>query len=124
MKLLLIDDEEDIRKLGKLGLEAGGRFRTTVAASAPEGLELAHRDPPGVIVMDVMMPGMDGLAALAAIRSSQTLRRVPVILMSAKAQPYDIARYLELGATGVIVKPFDPLTLAAEVRAILEQPPY
>ncbi len=121
MRVLLIDDEEDIRKVGRLSLEAVGQFDTAVAASAREGFDLARSSRPDVIVMDMMMPVVDGLAALAELKSSPELNDIPVIFMTAKAQHAEIAFYLECGAIGVVKKPFDPMTLPGEITAILDQ---
>lgn len=121
MKVLLIDDEEDIRKVGRLSLEAVGHFATAVAASAREGFELARQDRPDLIVMDMMMPDVDGLAALSELRNIEDLKDIPVIFMTAKAQHAEIAYYIECGAIGVVKKPFDPMTLPSEINAILEQ---
>jgi CheY-like chemotaxis protein len=121
MKVLLIDDDEDIRKVGRLSLEAVGNFQTAIAASAREGIEAATTDRPDLILMDMMMPGMDGLTALQEIHQTAGLEAVPIVFMTAKVQRSDIDRYVALGAVGVIRKPFDPLTLPEEIRAILER---
>jgi two-component system, OmpR family, response regulator len=120
MKVLLIDDEEDIRKIGRLSLEAVGKFETVVAATAAEGIALAKASPPDLILMDMMMPGMDGLAALAELQATPGLASVPVLFMTAKVQREEIEHYVSVGAIGVIQKPFDPMTLPAEIRKILD----
>jgi two-component system, OmpR family, response regulator len=120
MKVLLIDDEEDIRKIGRLSLEAVGKFETTVAASAAEGIALAKASLPDLILMDMTMPGMDGLAALAELQATPGLERVPVLFLTAKVQHEEIEHYVSVGAVGVIQKPFDPMTLPAEIRTILD----
>ena len=119
MKVLLVDDEEDIRKIGRLSLEAVGKFQTVVAATAAEALALAAAEHPDLILMDMMMPGMDGLAALAALRRVPTMKAIPVVFMTARVQRIDIAHYLSAGAIGVIGKPFDPMTLPDELRRLL-----
>ena len=119
MKVLMVDDEEDIRKVGRLSLESVGQFTTAVAASAEEGLGVAESFQPDVILMDMMMPGMDGLEALAIILSNDRLRHIPVVIMTAKVQRAEIALYLQRGAIGVIQKPFDPLTLPDQLRELL-----
>ena len=119
MKVLLVDDEEDIRKIGRLSLEAVGRFQTLVASSAREGIELAAAELPDLILMDMMMPNMDGLAALAELRRRPELRHIPVVFMTAKVQPFEVAHYLAMGAAGVIQKPFDPMMLPDELRRIV-----
>lgn len=119
MKILMIDDEEDIRKVGLLSLERVGKFQVRQAANAPDGLALARQDPPDVILLDVMMPGMDGPAALEEILKEPALAKIPVIFLTAKVQAQDLERYLGLGATGVIQKPFNPMTLPGEIRDLL-----
>lgn len=120
MKVILVDDEEDIRKVGRLSLEAVGHFTTAVVSSAREGFDLARSDRPDVIVMDMMMPDVDGLTALAELQSIPDLKDIPVIFMTAKAQPAEIAHYLELGAIGVVRKPFDPMTLPNEINSLMQ----
>ncbi len=119
MKILLIDDEPDIRKIGRLSLEAVGKFEVVLAAGAAEGLALARTERPDAILLDMMMPGMDGLAALGELRAAPDLATVPVIFMTARVQRHEVERYLGLGAAGVIQKPFDPMTLPDEVRRLL-----
>jgi CheY-like chemotaxis protein len=119
VKILLVDDEEDIRRLGRLSLESVGRFATVIAASAAEALVIAAAERPDLIVMDLLMPEMDGIAALAALRADPMLRSIPVVFMTARAEPADQQRYLELGAIGVIRKPFDPMTLPGELRKLV-----
>ena len=121
MKVLLIDDEEDIRKLGKLSLEAVGKFDTTVAASGAAGVVAATADPPDVILLDVMMPEMDGLATYAELVKIPTLKNVPIILITAKVQRSEIAQYLAMGAAGIIPKPFDPMTLPSDILKIFRR---
>ncbi len=123
MKVLLVDDEEDIRKIGRLSLEAVGKFKVMLAASASEALSLARSDPPDLILMDMMMPGMDGLSALAELQSDAALNAIPVLFMTAKVQRSEIDHYLSVGAIGVIQKPFDPMTLPAEIKRIMDARP-
>ncbi len=120
MKVLLVDDEADIRTIGRLGLERIGKLETLVAASAHEALELARTEHPDVILLDVLMPEVDGLAALAALREDPALRTIPVVFLTGRASSADVARYLALGAIGVIAKPFDPVELPAAVHRMLE----
>lgn len=121
MKVLLIDDEEDIRKVGQLSLEAVGHFETFLANSGRAGLELAAAGRPDVILLDMMMPGMDGMTVLAELKATADLEAIPVIFMTAKVRREEVARYLAAGASGVIQKPFDPMTLPDEIRAILRE---
>jgi CheY-like chemotaxis protein len=118
MKVLLVDDEADIRKIAKLSLEAVGKMQTLVAANAAEALALAASEHPDLILMDVMMPEMDGPTALGKLRADAATASIPVIFMTAKVQRAEVDHYKGLGALGVIGKPFDPMTLATEIRRI------
>lgn len=118
MKILMIDDEEDIRKVGRLSLERVGKFAVVQACSGPDGLNLAEKELPDLILLDVMMPGVDGPETLARLKQSDSLKNTPVIFMTARVQPQDLERYHQMGAIGVVQKPFDPMTLPDEIRAI------
>ncbi len=120
-KVLMIDDEPDIRQVGRLALKAVGKWEVALAASGSEGVELAAREKPDVILLDVMMPGMDGLTTFARLRAQDATARTPVIFMTAKVQNHEIAQYLALGALGVITKPFDPMLLPREIQRIFDQ---
>ena len=119
MKVLLVDDEEHIRKIGRLSLEAVGKFETVVAANAEQALALARTEQPDLILMDMMMPIMDGMAALAALQNAPALRGIPVVFMTAKVQPSEVELYMRMGALGVIEKPFDPMTLPDVIRQLM-----
>lgn len=116
--ILYVEDEPDIRTVAQLALEAVGGFTLKVCASGEEALQAGPSSNPDLILLDVMMPGMDGPATLAALREVQALKDTPVIFMTAKVQPGEIQLYRELGALDVISKPFDPMTLAEQVRTI------
>ncbi len=121
MKILLVDDEADIRKIAKLSLEAVGKHQTVMASTAAEGLALAASEQPDLIIMDVMMPEMDGVTALAALRRDPATAHIPVIFMTAKVQRFETNEYVGLGAVGVICKPFEPMSLPAEIKRILDE---
>lgn len=120
MKVLLVDDEDDIRKIAELSLRAVGKFETCVAAGGRAGIEVARAEAPDLILMDIMMPELDGLGALAELRKDPALAGIPVIFMTAKVQASEIEHYLSEGAIGVIKKPFDPMLLATEVRRLFD----
>lgn len=120
MKALMIDDDDDIRKVGRLSLQAVGKFDAVFASSGQEGIDLARRELPDVILLDVMMPGMDGPTVLVAMRSIPELRTTPVVFLTAKVQRSEVDQYLRAGAIGVIQKPFDPMTLPDEIRRLLQ----
>jgi len=118
-KVLLVDDEDDIRTIGQLSLSRVGGWQTVLAASGAEAVTKAAAEQPDLILLDVMMPGMDGPTTLGQLRAQDSTARTPVIFMTAKIQKQEVARYLELGAVGVIGKPFDPMTLPAEIKKLL-----
>jgi CheY-like chemotaxis protein len=119
MKVLFVDDDADIRRVARVALAVVGGLDVTVVGSASEALAIAQVDPPSLILMDVMMPHLDGVAALAILLADPTLRHIPVVFLTARVQPGEVAEYLRQGAVGVIHKPFDPMTLAEEVRRFL-----
>src|SRR5690348_12910025 len=116
--VMLVDDEPDIRRIGAISLARVGGWSVVLAASGEEALAHLSRARPDVILLDVMMPGLDGPSTLARLRAALA-PDVPVIFMTAKVLAHEVERYLELGAAGVITKPFDPLRLPEEVRAIV-----
>lgn len=118
-KVMLVDDEDDIRTIGNLSLSRVGGWQTVLAASGAEALSKAAAEQPDLILLDVMMPGMDGPTTLGQLRAQEATAKTPVIFMTAKVQKQEVARYLELGAVGVIGKPFDPMTLPAEIKRLL-----
>jgi CheY-like chemotaxis protein len=118
-KVMLVDDEDDIRTIGNLSLSRVGGWQTVLASSGAEALEKAAAEKPDLILLDVMMPGMDGPTTFGRLRAQEATAHTPIIFMTAKIQKQEVARYLELGALGVIGKPFDPMTLPAEIRKLV-----
>lgn len=118
-KILLVDDEADIRLVAEISLSNLGGWQVIQAASGPEALDLAARELPDLVLLDVMMPGMDGPTTLLRLRALAGGETVPVIFMTAKVQRAEIDRLLSLGVRGLIPKPFDPMTLPQEIRRIL-----
>jgi two-component system, OmpR family, response regulator len=116
--VMLVEDEPDIQVIARIALEKFGKLNVTVCGSGAEAIQVAQSLNPDIILLDVMMPGMDGPATLAKMRQTPLLSAIPVIFMTAKAQPNELVYYEKLGAIGVIHKPFDPTTLAAAVREI------
>jgi two-component system OmpR family response regulator len=120
LKVLYVDDEPDIREVGAMALELDGSMEVSTASSGPEALALLEGSlRPEVILLDVMMPGMDGPGVLAELKKRPELAQIPVIFITARAQAHELARFVSLGAIGVITKPFDPMTLSIELRAVL-----
>ncbi len=110
MKVLLVDDDDDVRVLGQLSLRRRG-WEVVVAADGPEALEVARRELPDALLLDVQMPGWDGPETLAALRQEPACAAIPVVFLTAQADADDVLRYRQLGAMGVIGKPFAPLQL-------------
>lgn len=122
-RILLVDDEADIRQVARLALEALGGFQITECSSGLTAPEAALAHEPQLILMDVMMPGRDGPETLKVLRTTPGLPDIPVVFMTAKVQPQEIAAFRALGALDVIAKPFDPMTLAQTVRRIWDRQP-
>lgn len=119
MKALIIDDEEDVRYVAHLSLGRVGGMTVIEAASGDEGVALACSERPDFILLDMMMPGMDGAATFRALRASAQTNDIPVVFLTAKAMTSEVRRLENLGAKGVVLKPFDPMTLASDIRTIL-----
>jgi len=117
--ILVIDDEDDIREVAQVSLEMMGNWEVLTARSGQEGLTKAAAEQPDAILLDVMMPDMDGPTTFQRLQSTPTICHIPVILMTAKVQASDQRRFASLGVKGVIPKPFDPLTLADKVAETL-----
>lgn len=122
-RILLVDDEADIRQVARLALETLGGFQITECGSGLTAPEAALAHKPQLILMDVMMPGRDGPETLKALRATPGLLDIPVVFMTAKVQPQEVAALRALGALDVIPKPFDPMALAQTVRRIWESRP-
>lgn len=117
-RILVIDDEDDIREVASVALETSGDFDVVTAASGLAGLVEANSHRPDVILLDVMMPELDGPSTFLRLRELEATRTIPVIFLTAKVQPNDRRRLADLGALGIISKPFDPMTLAGEVATL------
>ena len=117
-RIMYVDDEPDIRTIVDLVLRTLEGFSLTLCGSGPEALRRAPEVLPQLILLDVMMPGMDGPETLRALRALPATAAVPVVFVTAKIQPAEVARFRELGAAEVIAKPFDPMALAGQVRDV------
>ena len=116
--VLVVDDDPVIQKLLKVNFEMEG-YRVVSAADGAEGLEQAREENPDIIILDIMMPRMNGLEALVALKGDATTRGIPVILLSAKAQAGDVQAGLDRGADAYVTKPFDPLELLDRVGELV-----
>jgi two-component system, OmpR family, response regulator len=118
-KILVVDDDPDIRRMAGLALERIGGFRVALAGDAAEALDLALRELPDLVLLDVTMPGTDGPAILAALRRVELTARIPVVFFTAAASDTEAARLLALGAAGIVPKPFEVADLPRRIRAFL-----
>lgn len=113
--ILIVDDEEDIREVVELTLQAIGGWQVLTAASGMEGLAVAKEKQPDAILLDMMMPDLDGIGTLAILRATPETQYIPVILITAKEKNVDRDKLTELGVTAIIAKPFDPMTLVEQI---------
>ena len=117
--VLIIDDEYDIRAVAQLTLKAVGGWDVSIAASGTEGLAKAADGQPDVILLDVMMPDMDGIETFQALQANPATQSIPVILMTAKVQAADQRRFADLGVVGIISKPFKAMRLPRQIAETL-----
>jgi CheY-like chemotaxis protein len=118
-RILVIDDEYHLCVVVQACLENLGGWTVAIATSGAEGLEQAEAEPPDAILMDVMMPDMDGPTLFQSLQSNPATKTIPVIFLTAKVQSGDRSNLQQLGVAGVIAKPFDPLKLADQVTELL-----
>lgn len=116
--ILFVEDDDDIRTVTVLALEMLGDFNVEACASGMEAVERASQFRPDLLLLDVMMPGLDGPATLARLREQPELRNVPAVFFTAKARPDEVERLRSLGAQDVLAKPFDPERLPGELHRI------
>jgi DNA-binding response OmpR family regulator len=120
IRVLVVDDEAPIRLLCRVNLEAE-RMEVIEAADGPSGLEVARREQPDVILLDVMMPGLDGWRVAEELLDDPETSRIPIIFLTARAELRDRARGLDLGGLDYVTKPFNPVELATLVRDVLDR---
>ena len=118
--ILYVDDEPDIREVVQMSLSLVEGLDVQVCESGERALQLLPQLKPDLVLLDVMMPGMDGPSTLQKMRTLPALAKIPVVFMTAKAMPQEVARFRELGAVSVIAKPFDPIQLGNQVIAVWE----
>lgn len=119
-RVLMVDDDPAIRQIAQICLTRVGQWEVVLASSGPEALRLGPPFNPDVILLDVMMPGMDGPTTLRLLQENAVVAKTPVIFMTAKVLSQEMESYSKMGAKGVISKPFDPMKLPSEIRQILE----
>ncbi|WP_039915738.1 response regulator [Cellvibrio mixtus] len=117
-RILYVEDDPDIQAIAMMVLETISGFVVEACSCGGDALQKAVAFNPDLILLDVMMPGMDGPETLKGLRGFSELEKTPVVFMTAKVQPQEVQAYIEMGAVGVIAKPFDPMTLAQQLRDI------
>jgi len=120
-RILFVEDEADIRTIARMALEEVGGFEVLACASGPEAIAAAPTARADLLLLDAMMPGMDGLATLAALRTIPATRSTPVIFITARLLAQQISSYQALGAAGIIAKPFSPMDVSGEILRIWEK---
>lgn len=118
-RILIVDDDDDIREATQICLEVVGGWNVLTASSGKEGLNSAIAQQPDLILLDVMMPDLDGLETFVKLQANSTTRSIPVILLTAKAQPAELRQFTKLQVSGVITKPYDPFELSDRIARIL-----
>jgi CheY-like chemotaxis protein len=118
-RILVIDDEADIREVTALSLETIAGWQVILAPSGAQGIRRASLEQPDAILLDVMMPEMDGPTTLLKLKANGSTSHIPVLLLTAKVQGPDQRKFAEMGVAATLFKPFDPLTLARQISAAL-----
>ena len=119
-KIMIVDDDDDICAVAELSARRVGNWEVVVATSGQQALAMARDERPDVILLDAMMPLLDGPTTMAKLREDPATATIPVIFLTAKVQKHEIERYLTLGAIGVIRKPFNAMTLPDEIRRMVQ----
>ena len=121
MKILVVEDEEDIQRLARMSLARGGQWQVVLANDGEECLAMARQEQPDVILLDYIMPRLDGFRTCQQLKADPVTRHIPVIFLSASVQEHERERGLALGAIGYLLKPFDPLQLPQQILDLLAQ---
>ena len=119
--ILYVEDDKDIQTIGKITLETFGNLNVVTCNSGKEALEVIKDVKPDLVLMDVMMPEMDGITAMLEFKKDPEISEIPVIFMTAKAQVHEVEKYNQIGVAGVIIKPFDPVQLCSQIYEIWEK---
>ncbi|NJO78691.1 MAG: response regulator [Cyanobacteria bacterium RM1_2_2] len=118
-RILVIDDEADIREIASMSLKITKQWEVFTAASGAEGVAIAAAEQPDAILLDVIMPGVDGLATLRSLNTNSATQHIPVLLLTATVRAATRQQYAELGAKAVLLKPFDPGSLGNQIEEVL-----
>ncbi|RLQ89342.1 response regulator [Notoacmeibacter ruber] len=119
MRILYVDDDADIREIAEMSLQLDPELDVKCSDNGKDALEIAREWKPDLILLDVMMPNMDGPTVLSHLREETETTHIPVVFMTARTQRHEVEQFIALGARGVIAKPFNPMSLASEARGYL-----
>jgi len=118
-RILIVDDEPDIREVAQMSLETVSGWQVITAESGDEGIAKAKQEKPDAILLDAMMPNMDGPATFQKLQADPSTKQIPVIMFTAKVQQADRKKFADIGVKEIITKPFDPMKLGSQIAAIL-----
>ncbi|MEL7351683.1 MAG: response regulator [Cyanobacteria bacterium P01_A01_bin.116] len=118
-RILIVDDDADIREATQLCLEIMGEWEVLKASNGPDGIAIARSEQPDAILLDMMLPGMDGLTILQRLREYVETQKIPIIILTAKAQSSEKKTFQDLKVASVITKPYDPLTISDQITSAL-----
>ncbi len=118
-RILIVDDDADIREATQLCLEIMGEWEVLKAGNGVDGIAIAQIEQPDTILLDMMLPGMDGITILTKLRENPETRNIPIIILTAKAQASEKKTFAQLNVAAVITKPYDPLTISDQIAAAL-----
>jgi CheY-like chemotaxis protein len=117
-RILYVEDEPDIQAVARIALETVGGFTVQICSCGEDALQAAVEFAPDLLLLDVMMPGMDGPTTLKELRNLPQLENTPAVFMTAKVQPQEVEQFKSYGALDVIAKPFDPMALSGQIAAV------
>ncbi len=123
-RILIVDDDADIREATQLCLEITGQWEVLKAGNGPDGIAIAQSEKPDAILLDMMLPGMDGLTILQRLRENAETQQIPIIILTAKAQTHEQQYFGQLKVASVITKPYDPLTISDQIALALTRAPH
>lgn len=123
-RILIVDDDADILEATQLCLEITGQWEVLKASNGPDGIAIAQSEKPDAILLDMMLPGMDGLTILQRLRENSETQQIPIIILTAKAQSHKQQYFGQLKVASVITKPYDPLTISDQIALALTKTPH
>ncbi|MEO0646801.1 MAG: response regulator [Cyanobacteria bacterium J06650_10] len=118
-RILIVDDDADIREATQLCLEIMGQWEVLMAENGQKGLAIAQIEKPNAILLDMMLPGMDGMTILKKLRENPDTEKIPIVILTAKAQASEKKSFDQLKVAAVITKPYDPLTISDQIASVL-----